>query len=50
MNKIGVGHASVTEIERKYVLDALENARLSQGKYVAKFEKNLQVFMDNVMV
>jgi len=39
MNKIGVGHASVTEIERKYVLDALENARLSQGKYVAKFEK-----------
>ena len=39
MNKIGGGHASVTEIERKYVLDALENARLSQGKYVAKFEK-----------
>lgn len=40
MHKIGVGHASVTEIERKYVLDALENERLSQGKYVAKFEKD----------
>ncbi|MBU5477611.1 DegT/DnrJ/EryC1/StrS family aminotransferase [Eubacterium sp. MSJ-13] len=40
MKKIGVGHASVSEIEKKYVLDALENERLSQGKYVSKFEKN----------
>ncbi len=39
MKKIGVGHASVTELEKKYVLDALDNERLSQGKYVAKFEK-----------
>lgn len=39
INKIGVGYASVTELEKKYVLDALESQRLSQGKYVAKFEK-----------
>ena len=39
MNKIGVGYASVTELEKKYVIDALESQRLSQGKYVAKFEK-----------
>lgn len=39
MNKIGVGYASVTDLEKKYVLDALDNERLSQGKYVAKFEK-----------
>lgn len=39
MNKIGVGYASVTELEKQYVLDALDSQRLSQGKYVAKFEK-----------
>lgn len=39
MNKVGVGHASVTELEKKYVMDALDNERLSQGKYVALFEK-----------
>lgn len=39
MEKIGVGYASVTNIEKKYVLDALDNQRLSQGKYVAQFEK-----------
>lgn len=39
MNKIGVGYASVTETEKKYVLDALDSQRLSQGKFVAKFEK-----------
>lgn len=39
MEKIGVGYASVTEIEKKYVMDALENERLSQGQYVARFEK-----------
>ena len=39
MDKIGVGFASVTDIEKKYVLDALDSQRLSQGKYVAKFEK-----------
>lgn len=39
MDKVGVGYASVTDIEKKYVLDALDNERLSQGKYVLKFEK-----------
>ena len=39
MDKIGVGVASVTEIEKKYVMDVLGNERLSQGGYVAKFEK-----------
>lgn len=39
MNKIGVGYASVTDLEKKYVMDALESGRLSQGKYVADFEK-----------
>lgn len=38
-NKIGVGYASVTEVEKKYVLDALDSQRLSQGKFVAAFEK-----------
>jgi len=40
MDKIGVGFASVTDIEKKYVMDALDNERLSQGKYVARFEKD----------
>lgn len=39
LKKIGVGYASVTELEKKYVLDALDNERLSQGKYVAAFER-----------
>lgn len=39
MDKIGVGYASVTELEKKYVMDALDSQRLSQGKYVAQFEK-----------
>lgn len=38
-NKIGVGFASVSEIEKKYVMDALDSQRLSQGKFVAAFEK-----------
>lgn len=38
-NKIGVGYASVTEIEKKYVLEALDSQRLSQGKFVAAFER-----------
>lgn len=40
MNKIGVGYASVTDVEKQYVMDALDSGRLSQGKYVAKFEKD----------
>lgn len=39
MKKIGVGYASVTELEKEYVMDALDSQRLSQGKYVAAFEK-----------
>ncbi len=39
MKKIGVGYASVTDIEKKYVMDALDHQRLSQGKFVAEFEK-----------
>ena len=39
MDKIGVGCASVTDLEKKYVLDALDNQRLSQGKYVQQFER-----------
>ena len=39
MDKIGVGYASVTDIEKKYVMDALDNQRLSQGKYVNRFER-----------
>lgn len=39
MDKIGVGYASVTDLEKTYVMDALDNGRLSQGKYVARFEK-----------
>ena len=43
-NKIGVGFASVTDIEKKYVLDALDSQRLSQGKYVNEFEKKFASF------
>jgi len=39
MNKIGVGYASVSDLEKKYVNDALNNGRLSAGVYVNKFEK-----------
>lgn len=44
MHKIGVGYASVTELEKRYVMDALDNGRLSQGKYVARFEKEFAHF------
>lgn len=46
MNKIGVGHVSITELEKKYVLDALDNERLSPGKYVALFEKEFSSLHD----
>lgn len=39
MDKIGVGYASVTDTEKEYVMDALNSQRLSQGKFVAEFEK-----------
>lgn len=47
MEKIGVGYASVTDLEKKYVMDALDHERLSQGKYVAKFEKEFAYAHDN---
>lgn len=46
MNKVGVGYASVTDLEKKYVMDALDSQRLSQGKYVAKFEKDFAAMHD----
>ncbi|MEK6954524.1 MAG: DegT/DnrJ/EryC1/StrS family aminotransferase [Candidatus Micrarchaeota archaeon] len=36
--KIGVGTADITETEKRYVLDALENKRLSYGPYIRRFE------------
>jgi len=38
MKKVGVGYASITELEKKYVNDALDNSRLSPSKYVRQFE------------
>lgn len=37
--KIGVGYASIGDLEKKYVNMALEAGRLSQGEFVYKFEK-----------
>ena len=39
MEKIGVGCAYVSDIEKKYVNEALDASRLSQGKMVHTFEK-----------
>lgn len=39
MEKIGVGYAYVSDIEKKYVNEALDASRLSQGKMVHRFEK-----------
>ncbi len=36
--QIGVGCAEVSDNEKKYVLDALNNNRLSHGPYLTKFE------------
>lgn len=47
MNKQGVGYASVTELEKKYVLEALDSQRLSQGKFVARFEREFSKMHDN---
>ncbi len=47
MKKKGVGYASVSDIEKKYVMDALDNERLSQGKYVAEFEKRFAAMHDS---
>lgn len=37
-NKIGVGYASVGDLEKKYVNMALDAGRLSQGEFVHSFE------------
>lgn len=37
--KLGVGHAHVGELGRKYVNEALDAGRLSQGEFVYRFEK-----------
>jgi len=39
MKKIGVGFASVTELEKKYVNEALDDSRLSPSIFVRRFEK-----------
>lgn len=39
MEKIGVGYALVTELEKKYVNMALDSGRLSPGPFVQEFEK-----------
>ncbi len=39
MEKIGVGYALVTEAEKRYVNEALNASRLSQGDMVNRFEK-----------
>lgn len=39
MNKIGVGYALITDLEKKYVNMALDSGRLSPGPFVQKFEK-----------
>lgn len=38
MDKIGVGYALVTDLEKKYVNMALDSGRLSPGPFVHKFE------------
>ena len=39
VNKIGVGYALITDLEKKYVNLALDSGRLSPGPFVQKFEK-----------
>ncbi len=46
MEKIGVGYAYVSDIEKKYVNEALDAIRLSQGKMVHKFEKDFAALHD----
>lgn len=46
MGKIGVGYAYVSEIEKKYVNEALDASRLSQGDMVNRFEKQFAQLHD----
>lgn len=43
MHKVGVGYASVSELEKRYVLEALDSQRLSQGKFVREFEEKFSL-------
>lgn len=45
--KKGVGYASVTDLEKQYVMEALDSQRLSQGKFVAKFEQGFALAHGN---
>lgn len=46
MEKIGVGYAYVSDVEKKYVNEALNASRLSQGEMVYRFEKNFAALHD----
>ena len=46
MDKIGVGYAYVSEIEKRYVNEALDDSRLSQGRFVHEFEKRFAFLHD----
>lgn len=46
MEKIGVGYAYVSDIEKKYVNEALDAGRLSQGDMVNRFEKQFAQLHD----
>ena len=46
MQKIGVGYAYVSDIEKKYVNEALNESRLSQGDMVNRFEKKFAKLHD----
>lgn len=46
MEKIGVGYAYVSDIEKKYVNEALNAGRLSQGDMVNRFEKQFAQLHD----
>ena len=46
MEKIGVGYAYVSDKEKKYVNEALNSSRLSQGDMVNRFEKNFAKLHD----
>lgn len=46
MEKIGVGYAYVSDKEKKYVNEALDAGRLSQGEMVNRFEKQFAQLHD----
>lgn len=46
MEKIGVGYVYVSDVEKKYVNEALDESRLSRGKMVHQFEKQFAALHD----